>query len=162
MKKTLKTFAVCAIFVFAFSSSVNAQPDRGPQHHREQLESQKIAFLTKELELTPQEAQVFWPVYNQFDDKRRALKQNFGRNVRPENLDIDKLSDKEATELADGQIIEAQKLIDLRKEYHAQFKSILPPKKVLKLYEAERGFQKELLGQIRGNRGKGPPHPGEE
>ena len=114
------------------------------------------------MELTPQEAQVFWPVYNQFDAKRRALKQNFGRNVRPENLDIDKLSDKEATELADGQIIEAQKLIDLRKEYHAQFKSILPPKKVLKLYEAERGFQKELLGQIRGNRGKGPPHPGDE
>lgn len=157
MKKNLITFTLCASLIFALTSPAYTQPGRGPQHHREQLESQKIAYLTKELELTPQEAQAFWPVYNQFDAKRKALKHNFSRNVRPEDLDIDKLSDKEATELADGQIVEAQKLIDLRKEYHAQFKAILPPKKVLKLYEAERGFQKELLGQIRQRRNQGPP-----
>ena len=157
MKKHLITFTLCTSLVFVLSSVTIAQPGRGPQHHREQLESQKIAYLTKELELTPQEAQAFWPVYNQFDAKRHALKQSFGRKVKPEDINTDKLSDKEATELADGQIIEAQKLIDLRKEYHAQFKSILPPKKVLKLYESERGFQKELLGQIRKNRDQRPP-----
>ena len=146
---------LCASLILALTSTAFAQPDRGPQHHREQLESQKIAYLTKQLELTPHEAQAFWPVYNQFDAKRRTIKQNLGRNARPEDMDIDKLSDKEATELADGQLIEAQKLLDLRKEYHVQFKSVLPPKKVFKLYEAERGFQKELLGQIRHNRGEG-------
>jgi hypothetical protein len=156
MKNHLRSFTLCILIALGLLSSVYAQQGPGPQHRREQLESQKIAYLTKELQLTPQEAQIFWPVYNQFDAKRRALKQNFSRNVKPEDMDIDKLTDKEATELADGQIIEAQKLIDLRKEYHAQFKSILPPKKVLKLYEAERGFQKELLGQIRQHRGQGP------
>lgn len=154
MKKHLITFTLCASLIIAFTSTAFAQPDRGPQHHREQLESQKIAYLTKQLELTPQEAQAFWPVYNQFDAKRKTLRHDFGHNAKQEDMDINKLSDKEATELADGQIIEAQKFIDLRKEYHAQFKSILPPQKVLKLYEAERGFQKELLRQIRHNRGE--------
>ena len=156
MKKHLVTFTLCASLILALTSVAFAQPGRGPQHHREQIEAQKIAYLTRQLELTPQEAQAFWPVYNQFDAKRRTLRQGFGRNARSEDQDIDKLSDKEATDLADGQIIEAQKLLDLRKEYHAQFKSILPPKKVLKLYEAERGFQKELLGQIREHRSDGP------
>jgi hypothetical protein len=157
MKKHLRTFTLCATIIIVLTSSAIAQPGKGPQHHREQLESQKIAYITRQLELTPQEAQAFWPVYNQFEAKRKALRQNFGRNVRQEDVDINKLSDKEATELADAQIIDAQKLLDLRKEYHAQFKTILPPIKVLKLYQAERGFQKELLGQIREHRGMGQP-----
>ena len=132
-----------------------AQPGRGMQHRRGQLDAQKIAFITRELDLTPQEAQAFWPVYNEFDAKRIALRQNFVTTIQPKDKNIDELSDKEAGELADNQIIQSQKLLDLRKEYHAKFKSILPVKKVLKLYEAERGFQKELLGQIRGNRGPG-------
>jgi hypothetical protein len=129
------------------------------QHRRGQLDAQKIAFITRELELTPQEAQVFWPVYNEFDAKRKTLRQSFITTTNLEDKNIDELSDKEAGELADGQIIQSQKLIDLRKEYHAKFKSVLPIKKVLKLYESERRFQKELLGQIKGNRQKGPPPP---
>jgi hypothetical protein len=162
MKKTIiATCTVTTLILLAVVSAM-AQPGRGMQHRRGQIESQKIAYLTKELELTPQEAQVFWPVYNEFDAKRRALRDSFHANAVKTDKTIDELSDKEAAELADNQIIESQKLLDLRKEYHSKFKTVLPIKKVLKLYEAERGFQKELLGQIRGNRGKGPPPPRDE
>jgi len=157
MKKYLQIFLMYALLLVVLTSAAFAQSGHGPQNHREQIESQKIAYLTRQLELTPQEAQAFWPVYNQFDARRKALRQGFGQNARHEDHDIDKLTDKEATELADGQIIEAQKLLDLRKEYHAQFKGVLPIKKVLKLYEAERDFQKELLGQIRQHREQSPP-----
>ena len=43
--------------------SLNAQEKK--ENRKEQIESQKIAFFTAELELTPEEAQLFWPVYNQ-------------------------------------------------------------------------------------------------
>jgi hypothetical protein len=162
MKKSI--FATCtgATLILLTTATAVAQPGREMQHRHGQIEAQKIAFITKELELTPQEAQVFWPVYNEFDAKRKALRDSFHTNAVKADKTIDELSDKEAAELADNQIIESQKLLDLRKEYHLKFKSALPIKKVLKLYEAERGFQKELLGQIRGNRGKGPPPPREE
>jgi hypothetical protein len=162
MKKSIMIICMGATLLLFVAGNVFAQPGRGMQHRRGQIEAQKIAFITKELELTPQEAQVFWPVYNEFDAKRRALRDSFHSNVVKADKNIDELTDKEASELADGQIIQSQKLLDLRKEYHAKFKSALPIRKVLKLYEAERGFQKELLGQIRGNRGKGPPPPGDE
>lgn len=158
MKKQLITLGISAALLLLVTATI-AQPGRGPQHRKGQIESQKIAFLTKELMLTPQEAQVFWPVYNEFDAKRKALRDTFHTNAVKADKTIDELSDKEAAELADNQLLESQKLLDLRKEYHSKFKSALPIKKVLKLYEAERGFQKELLGQIRGNRGKGPPPP---
>jgi len=152
---------ICILTVLSLTVSLTAisQPGRGMQHRRGQLDAQKIAFITRELELTPQEAQVFWPVYNEFDAKRKTLRQSFITTTNLEDKNIDELSDKEAGELADGQIIQSQKLLDLRKEYHAKFKSVLPIKKVLKLYESERRFQKELMGQIKGNRQKGPPPP---
>ncbi len=143
--------------------NAGAQPGRGMQHRHGQIEAQKIAFITKELDLSPQEAQVFWPVYNEFDAKRKALRESFRTNTELSNKKIDDVTDKEAADLADNQLIQSQKLLDLRKEYHLKFKSTLPIKKVLKLYEAERRFQEELLGQIRGNRKNGPPpHPGDE
>jgi hypothetical protein len=159
MKKQLITIGIVSSLLLFVTVSTFAQPGRGYQHRRGQIESQKIAFITEELALTPQEAQVFWPVYNEFDAKRKTLRDSFHANAVKADKTIDELSDKEAAELADNQIIESQKLLDLRKEYHSKFKSVLPIKKVLKLYEAERGLQKELLGQIRGNRGKGPPPP---
>ena len=62
------------------------------------------------------------------------------------------ISDKEALEMADGQIIQAQQILDLRKKYHIEFKKVLPPKKLLKLYQAEKEFKKFLLKEIKERR----------
>ena len=124
-----------------------SQSDRQGRH--EQIEAQKIAFITQELNLTPEEAKVFWPVYNEYEAKRHELKKSFKDVEYIHKADMDKLTEKEASQILDNQIIEAQKFLDLRKEYHAKFKAVLPAVKVLKLYEAERDFQKMLIDKIR-------------
>jgi hypothetical protein len=43
---------------------------------KEQLESQKVAFITKQLSLTIEEAQRFWPVYNEFQQKKEEINRN--------------------------------------------------------------------------------------
>jgi hypothetical protein len=55
-------------------------------------------------------------------------------------------------DMADDQIIQAQKILDLRKKYHIEFKKVLPPKKLLKLYQAEKDFKKFLLKEIKDRR----------
>lgn len=119
------------------------------QARREQIEAQKIAFITQELNLTPEEAKVFWPVYNEYEAKRHQLKKSFRDVEYIHKADMDKLTEKEAAQILDNQIIEAQKFLDLRKEYHAKFKAVLPAVKVLKLYDSERDFQKVLIDKIR-------------
>ena len=80
---------------------------------REKIEVQKIAFITKQLDLTPEEAQKFWPVYNQFSDARKQLHKQHKENRK----DIDNLSDSEIEKLIDNHIILDQKELDLKKKY---------------------------------------------
>ena len=123
------------------------QRQHGDQHKN--IEAQRIAFITQKLELTSDEAKVFWPVYNEYDVKRHELKKSFKDGDDFNKQSIDKLTESEATKILDDQIIQAQKFLDLRKEYHAKFKSVLPAVKVLKLYDAEREFQKVLIDKIK-------------
>ena len=117
---------------------------------REKIEAQKIGFITKQLDLTPEEAQKFWPIYNQFSDLRKQLyKQN-----RKNRKDIDDLSESEIEELIDNHIILDQKKLDLKKKYHAEFKKILSNKKIAKLYHTEQMFKKDLLKRLKGRKEK--------
>ncbi|MEI8046616.1 MAG: hypothetical protein WCI92_04495 [Bacteroidota bacterium] len=167
MKTTYeKIKAIGLLLMFAMLVQVNpiyAQQDhhgngqKGQQSDkREKMEAQRIAFITQELNLTPDEAKVFWPVYNEYDAKRHELKKSFKESSDLHKEDIAKLTEKEASAILDNQIIEAQKFLDLRKEYHAKFKSVLPAVKVLELYDAEREFQKMLIDKLR-QHGQAPP-----
>jgi CRISPR/Cas system CSM-associated protein Csm2 small subunit len=137
----------------------NKQNIQGKQHgdQHKNVEAQRIAFITKELNLTPDEAKVFWPVYNEYDAKRHDLKKSFKETGDFHDKDIDKLTEREANQILDNQIIEAQKFLDLRKEYHSKFKTVLPAVKVLKLYDAEREFQKILIDKIRQHKQNSAP-----
>jgi hypothetical protein len=117
--------------------------------NREKIEAQRIAFITQELNLTPEEARVFWPVYNEYDARRHDLMKSFKDANNMHKPEIEKMSEKDAEMMLDNQIIEAQKLLDLRKEYHGKFKAVLPAKKVLQLYDSEREFQKMLIDRLR-------------
>lgn len=121
--------------------------DRGEK--KEQIESMKIAFITRRLDLTPEEAQRFWTVYNKYADELHALRKDRRERNRDAREDFDKLGDKEVEKLVDDEIIFRQQELDVIKKYHAQFKSVLPIKKVARLYRAEEEFKRELLERIR-------------
>lgn len=115
----------------------------------EKMRAQKVAFLTQKMNLSPEEAQVFWPVYNEFAEQREDL------NKRKRDVMVDlKQKGQEATEaqkeaVADQMIAFRMEEAQLDKKYHEQFKKVLPIDKVLKLYRAEMQFKNYLMQQIR-------------
>ncbi len=130
-----------------------AQKEQRKGMLKEKIETQKIAYITNKLALTATEAQQFWPVYNEFSDKNEELLKAFRKNnLEDRDVNVETISDKEAMDMADEQIIHAQKILDLRKKYHAEFKKVLPAKKLLKLYQTERDFKKFLLKEIKERR----------
>jgi Spy/CpxP family protein refolding chaperone len=144
-------FALCIFSGAAFSQeSNNDGPDR-----KENIESMKIAFITKKLDLTPQEAQQFWPVYNQYNDKAKELRKKRRQEGREARLNFDELSDKEVEQVISNDMAYRQKELDLQKEYHEKFKSVLPIKKVAKLYAAEEQFKIVLINKLK-DRDRGP------
>ena len=162
MKTTfVKAISTSLILMLALLWQVNpvfAQQDKDGHHggNHEKMEAQHVAYITQQLSLTPEEAKVFWPVYNEYDAKRHELRKTFRQTGDLNKPDFDKITEKEASEMLDNQIIEAQKFLDLRKEYHAKFKSVLPAVKVLKLYNSERDFQKMLMEKMHNNNPKPP------
>lgn len=160
MKTTfVKALSTGFIMMLALLWQVNpaiAQRDKDGRHgaNSEKMEAQHVAFITQQLSLTPEEAKSFWPLYNEYDAKRHELRKSFRQTGDLSKPDFDKITEKEASEMLDNQIIESQKFLDLRKEYHAKFKSVLPAVKVLKLYNSEREFQKMLMDKMHNSKPK--------
>jgi hypothetical protein len=155
----LVTFIILMMSITAFAQqekTVKGKSDYKSGGKHEKIEAQKIAFITQQVDLTPDEAKVFWPVYNEYESKRHELRKNFKSGDDFHKPDYTKLTEKDASQLLDKQIIEAQKSMDLRKEYVSKFRSILPAVKVLKLQDAEREFQKMLIDKLREHK-ESPP-----
>jgi hypothetical protein len=156
----LITFTILFLSFTAFAQpgkTGHGYPGNQAGGKHEKIEAQRIAFITQKVELTPDEAKVFWPVYNEYETKRHDLKKNFNNSDNSHKPDYSKMTEKEASQILDNQLTEAQKYMDLRKEYVAKFRSILPAVKVLKLQDAERDFQKMLIDKLREHREQHPP-----
>lgn len=173
----LKSGLLIIAIVISSASVVFAQKDGPPPPHkekrmerqnerRENIETLKIGFLTKRLDLTPEEAQKFWPVYNQFNDKLQDIRKKRREDIRDAREKFDGLSDKEVEQAIDADMSNRQKELDIQKEYHSKFKAVLPIKKVAKLYAAEEQFKMELLNKLKEkdkerDRNAPPPPPKE-
>lgn len=115
----------------------------------ERLDAYKIAFYTKRLNLTSQEAERFWPVYNEYQDKKNDIQQQRILLARNSNQNSVNMSDKELTDAGDKLISLHMEEANLALEFHKKFKEILSPEKVLRLYQAENQYRLTLLNELR-------------
>ena len=128
------------------------KPQKPDKPARERVESMKIGFLTSQLELTPEEAQAFWPVYNKYSEELETLRKNRRESMAEARKGIDELTDKELEKMVDSELAFRQAELDILKKYHPQFKQVLPLKKVAKLYRAEEEFKRKLLEMLQERR----------
>jgi Spy/CpxP family protein refolding chaperone len=146
---------ILSIFtVLLFSTSVFAQqgPGMGNPQKNEKVKAMKVEYITAKLELTPSEAQSFWPLYNEFMTKLHDLERARKRKLR---ASADKeLTDDEVNALIKSNFETDQKILDLRMAYDVKFKKVLSIQKVGKLYAAEHQFRHDLLRKMKGG---GPP-----
>ncbi len=158
MQTINSAIAIVILFTLTFMPAL-AQPGGGPPspEKREEIEAMKVAFLTRKLDLTPDEAKVFWPVYNQYQDELDVLRENHRKQRREAKEEMDGMSDKELEKLVDGEIQFRQNELDVIKKYNSQFKSVLPMKKVARLHRAEEDFKRELIQRIQERRKDGQP-----
>ncbi len=130
-------------------SDVNAQ--RG-ERRQQLIESEKVAFFTSKLDLDTQEAEKFWPLYNDYSSRIKRIRDQKRSSKRYIVNNKDNVTDKEYGEMADKYVELTMKEAQLMKDYHTKFLQILPVKKVAKLYIAEDQFKAFLLKKLRQNR----------
>lgn len=143
-----KIIIITAIILFSFLNG-KTQP---PENRRENIEALKAAYITREMGLTPQESQTFWPVYNQYQDEIEKIRKEKNQQFREGRRLLEKLSDVDLEKMVDNEIVFQQRELDVRKKFHSEFKKVLPIRKVALLYKAEEDFKKEILKRIREER----------
>jgi len=130
----------------AFSSDSNG--DSKPDARKEAIEARRIAFLTDRIGLTPEEARLFWPVYNQHRQKREEVNAAF--RARWDRVKkVSDLSPEDAAAFGEDQIRRLEQLIVLKRRFHEDLKRILSPMKIALLYEAERDFNRILFQEAK-------------
>lgn len=151
-----KIIALAVFLIVASVSSSFAQPDDKKHEQRwEKYRAEKIAFLTSNLELSPAEAQKFWPVYNQLE-KERWEAQIFRRQMEEKVIEAEEtMSDQKIKQLTREFAGSLRKEADLLVTYNEKFLEILPPGKVLKLYKAENEFRMYMIKKFRDRKKNG-------
>lgn len=135
-------------------------PPPTPERLKE-IKAQKSAFITTKLALTPEEAQQFWPIYNEYDDKQDALRKEMRELLKGARED-QAMTEAEASQLLEKGLQHRQKEIDLEKSYQERFKKSIGAVKTVRLRKAEHDFNREVLRKFRDRMedrrgGDGPP-----
>ena len=115
--------------------------------------SEKIAFLTMEMNITPEEAQVFWPVYNQIENEKDAALEEVIRSYKALNTAVEQ--NKDVEKCLEAYMAAQEKLREIDSEASEKYKAVLPVEKVAKLYVAEEKFRRQQIRKLHGGHKEG-------
>ncbi len=141
-----KALFLCALFIGLTVFNLQAQqpPARNGQGHY-RIEAMRVSFITSEMQLTPEEAAAFWPIYNEYRDKARAIRQS--------GVELDKpvmdLSEDEAKAFVEQRLNMDEDLLKLKRAYYLRLQKVVSARKLILLERAERKFKEKLLREMR-------------
>ncbi|SFB84629.1 hypothetical protein SAMN05421747_101485 [Parapedobacter composti] len=147
VKKQLNLIAIMLLSAV----SIKAQETRAERFER--IETEKIAFITRELNLTPSEAQKFFPIYNQYfraisrlrNEKRGAKMQ--GHNLQNKQLHSNGFNPGNRDVLA----FDAKEL-EVKKNYRKRFADVIGHARASRFFEVEEEFKNYLLRELQHRR----------
>ena len=132
----LRTIIIAAICFFSIGFSANAQNDP-------ELKSIKIALLTERMNLTSQQSEKFWPVYNRYESEMKVVWREM-RQLR-EKGDAGSNSKQAVDRL---QQLEENR-VKIRGKYKDAFLKVINANQLASMYAAESEFKKMLVDRLK-------------
>lgn len=161
MKKLLILLLICT-FAVSLSAQQHKEPQRQQKSQRyQQIQSAKIAFFSAEMELTPDEAENFWPLYNEYWKARERANRRSFQALRSINKIVNgnqKVTNQALKNLMETYISNITAEGEIHKEYYKKFLEIFSVEKVAKMYATEENFRIKMIHQLRSG-GRQPEEP---
>jgi len=127
--------------------SVNIQAQvNNDQEMQEKIKAARIAMITERLNLTPEQAQKFWPIYNEFSSKKREARRELSQALR--GIDRENVSEQEMKELVELRLAVKQQELDLEKQYSSRLLNVISNEQMVRLSQAESDFRQKVLKTI--------------
>lgn len=138
-----KNYLLALILTLCFGSSVFAQ--RTPVD-QEKLQAARIAFITSRIDLKPEQAEKFWPIFNQYNDEREKTM----RQISGLGRDTESVTEEEAKSRIQKRLRLQSELLADEKEFIDKISVVLSSKQILMLNNIARDFNRQLYQRGRG------------
>jgi hypothetical protein len=144
-----------------FAKNRDEQTDKGDK--KAKIEELRKKYFNEKLALSETEQKAFWPLYKEYKEKEKALRDSFRAKYKPN--DVIFMDDKQAEAFLNASIKLNEDQNNLFKEYVERFKKVISVKKVAMLPMVEREFKREILKKAREHHrpdDQNPPPPPKE
>lgn len=139
-------------FIFLALSTVAQREDF------ERIEALKTKYITEELDLSPAEAQQFWPVYNQYRKELESIHNRRERDFKRSQMarEWDSKSDQELWDFINQELEDQEKIAKLKKQYLKEFAQAVGQRKAATYFRVETEFHRKLMRQLSRHRSRKP------
>ena len=139
----MKKILIIALFLTGFTALAQ---DNNQQDAKSKLQAARIALITERLGLTPEQAQQFWTIYNEYAEQRRMIQQEF-RDAR-KGLDLDKLTEEQSRSLMKARMDGKQRQLNLETKYGDRLMDVINTRQLMALKKAEDDFRAMIIRRI--------------
>ena len=139
----MKNIIIIALFLSGFTA---VGQNTSQQDARSKLEAARIALITDRLGLTPEQAQQFWPIYNEYAEQRRMIQQDF-RNTRS-GMDMNNLTEAQGRALMKARMEGKQRQLNLENKYSDRLMDVINTRQLMALKKAEDDFRAMIIRRI--------------
>ncbi|TDQ19348.1 hypothetical protein DFQ04_1169 [Algoriphagus boseongensis] len=133
-------------FLIFHAGDAYGQRPPGQQIDPERLQAARIAFITTRIDLTPEQAEKFWPIFNQFTEQKEATMRQIANLGRGAN----EVSEEEAKSRIQQRFQLEEKMIKDERAFVAEASKVLTSKQILMLNNIARDFTRQLYQRQRG------------
>ena len=136
----MKKYSLLAILFFLIIGKSLAQRPE-PNYDPEKLQAARVAFITSRLDLKPEQAEKFWPIFNQYTAIRE-------KNMR-EISGLNRLREAEISEVDAKKRIEKKfelqrKMVDDEEKFVSEMSKVITYSQLLELNDIARDFTRQL------------------
>ncbi len=139
------------LLIFCNSNDVKAQPEERMQRFKDE----KIKFFNERLALSDDQAEKFWPVYEDLHNRNMKINDDERSLLTYYMSNFEAMSEKEVDETISKFMAFQDQRQALSSKYHEEFIKIIGKKKTMQMYALEREFRVYLIETFKGNHGEG-------
>ena len=145
MKTILSTLLI--VLTLLFSLNVESQNQQRFPLLQERMTQAKLREIRISLKLDQTKFEAFRPIYLKYEREISGI--NLRNLTRLTKIDADSLSTDEADQLIVNQLASARKLISIREKYYKEFRTVIAPQQIIKLYQTEAELRKKVMQELR-------------
>lgn len=163
MKKAILSLAIMLCSIAGMTAQEKQQPGKRRHFSHEEFQAKQKEYITRKAQLTPEEAEAFFPLFFELQKKKFTLERDARRSIKKKRGE--KMNEEQCREFVNKMSDVKIEVAKLEKEYSAKYLNVIPACKLLGVQHAEISFQRDLMKKMmqeRVNRQKGEAKPNEK